>query len=316
MSETAGEGKPTKEESITEEPAREDPAKGDPPEGEPTTEEPTTEKPTTEEPTIEKPANEKLTTEEQTTEEPPTEEQTTEEPSTEEPSTEEPSTEDPTTEVKLKLRKSVELQQQSSLATISYDEQRAGFLAKSGGSDEVDANTLLLMQQQGNLCTLCLVCTLPAACCFWIPMIFFMAAANVPDACTNKDDFALWLRVHGLAPLLIGVVVQALAVVFAIVQAAQLFKFALRTQILVQLLGGCFTIWGWAVYGGGDASCNTAEDVRPRTLALVWLVLGSICLPCVIIGSIRRFINFDVDSEAENARLFGGEAVGRSCETE
>eukprot|EP00932_Pfiesteria_piscicida_P021350 SRR837773.8139.p3 GENE.SRR837773.8139~~SRR837773.8139.p3 ORF type:complete len:190 (-),score=45.87 SRR837773.8139:207-713(-) len=37
-------------------------------------------------------------------------------------------------------------------------------------------------------------------CCFWIPMLFFMGAANLKDEC-ESEKLKTWMKVYGLGPM-------------------------------------------------------------------------------------------------------------------
>merc|ERR1712008_146633 len=58
-------------------------------------------------------------------------------------------------------------------------------------------------------------------------------------------------------------------------------------QTLPQLLSVCLLVWGWVEYSKtSKEKCIDTDpefDINPRILALVFLIMGSICFPCSLL---------------------------------
>jgi hypothetical protein len=121
-----------------------------------------------------------------------------------------------------------------------------------------------------------------------------MAAARVPEECPNKDTFALWLTAYGIVPMAVGVLLQFFVVMMAICKAGAAFKLGLRLQLGTELISCGLIIWGWLVYADTDNDCDTSDDIKPRLLMYVFLIIGSIGLPCAVCGSLVKMCKGDV----------------------
>lgn len=128
-------------------------------------------------------------------------------------------------------------------------------------------------------------CAGALGCCWWIPLIFFMAATNVEDDC--ELGLGIWLRICGLVSILTGPCLHVLAIIFAHSRMACLFK---CTRILffnsVLIVLG-MSLSGFVVYAVVSEPRCLKEDwsgIHPITLTLVWAILvpGLMCLSCCV----------------------------------
>ncbi|CAJ1359964.1 unnamed protein product [Effrenium voratum] len=135
-----------------------------------------------------------------------------------------------------------------------------------------------------------------ACCCFWIPLIFFLGAANTLETCENYDSFTMWMKTYALVPMGISILMQLVVVLAAYCCNGTGFKIALRLQILTGAVAVGMMIWGWVEYSrSSEDLCVGSGDVNPRTLALVFLIMGSLGAPGVLIGAIYKGCCGDVN---------------------
>lgn len=180
-------------------------------------------------------------------------------------------------------------------AAVSADPTGESFPWKDGGSGAGQgaavkrATTKQLMEKEAVQGPCTAFCTV--GCCFWIPMLFFMGAANTLTTC-ESDHFALWLKIYGTLPLASLVVMHLIATFWACRRSGTHFKNALRIQGVTSLIMLTMLIWGWVEYAKtSEVMCVGGEDINPRTLALVYLILGSVfscCSSCVAVQQIRN----------------------------
>merc|ERR1719199_1728895 len=85
-----------------------------------------------------------------------------------------------------------------------------------------------------------------ACCCWWMPLVFFLGAANVADTC--KVNLSLWLKLCGI--LLVGIV--PIAHVFYVCSskfsAACCFKLARLVMLSAPLVYIIYSLSGFPVY--------------------------------------------------------------------
>mmetsp|Transcript_125852 Transcript_125852/g.245529 ORF Transcript_125852/g.245529 Transcript_125852/m.245529 type:complete len:175 (+) Transcript_125852:74-598(+) len=118
--------------------------------------------------------------------------------------------------------------------------------------------------------------------CFWIPLLFFMAAGNVSSTC-ETGTFKLWLQLYGIVPITLSLAFMILTGILAKLGNPDMFKSGLQFQALPQIVSLCLLVWGWVTYSKtSDEKCVKEGGINPRLLALVWLILGSIFSPCVL----------------------------------
>jgi len=148
-------------------------------------------------------------------------------------------------------------------------------------------NTRNLMEATVQKSTILLLCM--PFCGFWLPLLFFLAASNVLDTC-EADNFKLWLQLYGILPTASAFVLQVIVAVFACRGDSDAFKMGLRMQALPQLLSLCLLVWGWVEYSKTDKDkcVNPDDGINPRTLAIVFLIMASICSPCILCGICRQ----------------------------
>lgn len=134
------------------------------------------------------------------------------------------------------------------------------------------------------------LCCIMGVCCFWLPLIFFMGAANVLTTCENHSGFTLWMKLYSLIPMGVGLLMQMLVVLFAFVGNPALFKCGMRLQAMTGLVGVGLLIWGWMEYTKtSEEKCVDGSDgINPRTLSFVFLIMGSIGMPGAICAACSR----------------------------
>mmetsp|Transcript_101571 Transcript_101571/g.270100 ORF Transcript_101571/g.270100 Transcript_101571/m.270100 type:complete len:189 (-) Transcript_101571:93-659(-) len=124
-------------------------------------------------------------------------------------------------------------------------------------------------------------------CCFWVPMIMFFAAANVLTTCEN--DLSIFLKVYGLVNIILTPLALTLAVGAAHVGSRGCFKLASKMPALGSVFGFAMTIAGWVLWGQStDVACYSPDvahehaDINPRTLILVYNIMGTVGWGCSI----------------------------------
>lgn len=151
------------------------------------------------------------------------------------------------------------------------------------------ATTKQLMKQQSQSGPFTVVCM--PLCCFWVPMLFFMGAANTLSTC-ESDHFVVWMKVYGLAPLACAMLVQIIASFWACRGSGEHFKNALRLQGLTSLITVALFIWGWVEYmKTSEEKCVGDGDINPRALALAWLIMGSFGVPLSFCAALKQIRN-------------------------
>eukprot|EP00913_Durusdinium_trenchii_P016310 g15329.t1 len=104
------------------------------------------------------------------------------------------------------------------------------------------------------------------------------------------------MKTYGLAPTLCAIAVQFLVTLTACCRNHCLFKLALRLQVLTGLVGVGLMAWGWVEYSQTEETpCVGTGDINPRTLALVFLIFGSIGAPGVLTAALMRGCCGDVN---------------------
>mmetsp|Transcript_63254 Transcript_63254/g.100424 ORF Transcript_63254/g.100424 Transcript_63254/m.100424 type:complete len:180 (-) Transcript_63254:116-655(-) len=169
-------------------------------------------------------------------------------------------------------------------------------MATDSGMKRIPTDQLIEEQKKGAPIILCVTFCAPACCCFWIPLLFFLGAANVLQTCENYESFTVWLRTYGLVPMCCGIFFQLLVTFTACCGNHTLFKLALRLQILTGCVSVGMMIWGWVEWSRTEEEpCVGNDDINPRTLALVFLILGSIGAPSVLAGALYKGLCGDVN---------------------
>ncbi|CAJ1365516.1 unnamed protein product [Effrenium voratum] len=117
--------------------------------------------------------------------------------------------------------------------------------------------------------------------------MFFLGSANVLETCEHYLDFILWLRAYSLVPMMSALLMQALLVVFAFLGRSHLFKLALKLQIFTGLVSVALLAWGWVEYADtSQDACVGTGTVDPKLIALVFLVLGSVGFPALLLSAL------------------------------
>jgi len=141
-----------------------------------------------------------------------------------------------------------------------------------------------------------------ALCGFWVPLLFWMAAANTLSTC-GSEHFQLWLKLYGILPLGSAILMHIIATCWACIGNRTNFKNALRLQGLTTLVQLGMFVWGWVEYAKTTEDlCVGDGDINPRQLALAFLIIGSImapCYPCVVCVALRQIQNPTESAAAE-----------------
>ncbi|CAE7528496.1 unnamed protein product [Symbiodinium sp. CCMP2592] len=133
-------------------------------------------------------------------------------------------------------------------------------------------------------------------CCFWIPLLFFLGAANVLQSCENYDRFTMWMKTYPLVPMCCGILVQLLVSCLACVGNRSVFKMGLRLQAFTGLAFVAALAWGWYEYSAtSEEGCVGSDKINPRTLSLVFLIMGSIAAPSVMCTAVSKGCVGDVN---------------------
>jgi len=162
-------------------------------------------------------------------------------------------------------------------------------------------STEVMMEQERNtgVAKICVLIIAGSLCCGWVPILFFMAAARIPSECPNKDDVSSWFKLSSIVPLSVAIALQILALLVAMCKFGKAYKCIFRLQLLAPFVSLGFIIWGFIVYSETDATCDTHDDIKPRTLLLVWLILSIIGTPGICIQNV--FQALQKEREYENA---------------
>jgi len=153
-----------------------------------------------------------------------------------------------------------------------------------GGYDMVRMSTSKMMKtskQNGPYQLVGTLCCLPLVC-IWYPWLFLAAAANVTAEC-DTPGFVSWLRVFGTVPMALFMVIQTFLVLAACLGCGRCYKIGLRAHSLTGVATAALVIWGWVLFTRTSERCDGDGSIKPRILALVFLSLNSICLPCVVL---------------------------------
>ncbi|CAE7250115.1 unnamed protein product [Symbiodinium pilosum] len=162
-------------------------------------------------------------------------------------------------------------------------------VSTSVGVLRIPTRQLIEQQKQGAPVVLAAMFCMNSCCCVWIPVLFFLGAANVLTTCENYDRFTLWMRTYPLVPMCCGTLVQLLVTCLACVGNRSFFKLGLRLQALTGLAFVAAMSWGWYEYSiTTEESCVGTGDINPRTLSLAFLVLGSVAAPSMLCTAVSR----------------------------
>merc|ERR1711972_908017 len=89
-----------------------------------------------------------------------------------------------------------------------------------------------------------------------------------------------------------AITIQVLATICACRGSNEGFKNAFRLQGVTTLVGLGLVIWGWVEYSKtSEGKCVGGDGINPRTLALVFLIMGSIGVPCAVGVAIQQMKN-------------------------
>jgi len=150
-----------------------------------------------------------------------------------------------------------------------------------------------------------------AGCCFWLPLVCFLAAANTLETCQELDSLTGvqsigdFIKQYSLFMILSPVFVQIMCILAAKSGSKFCFKEAEYLHFITAGFQIGLMIRGWMHYHNTtDEACYNGVDpepehaINPRTLLyailLVQTILISIilcCVPCVLMGWVKVKVN-------------------------
>jgi len=153
------------------------------------------------------------------------------------------------------------------------------------------------------------LCT--AGCCFWLPLVCFLAAANTLETCqeleslTGVQSISEFIKQYSLFMILSPVFVQIMCILAAKSGSKRCFKEAEYLHFITAGFQIGLMVRGWMHYHNTtDEACYNGVDpepehaINPRTLLyailLVQTILISIilcCVPCVLMGWVKVKVN-------------------------
>lgn len=122
---------------------------------------------------------------------------------------------------------------------------------------------------------------LPAVCCFWIPLLFFLGAANTLPTC-ESGELKVWMRTYSLLPFVSFAVMHIIGTFLACRGDGFAFKSTIFwfQGVTAILMVGMVT-WGWVEYSKtSEQMCVGDRAINPRTLTLVFLVIECCLYVC------------------------------------
>jgi len=128
-----------------------------------------------------------------------------------------------------------------------------------------------------------------ATFCFWAPMCFFMAAANVLPTCETPSYLGIershldnFMKLYSFWTVLTAPVLTTIVVMSACSGKVCCYTWAKRVQYPVHVVSLLLMIWGFVIYGNTtDELCYDPDrpgqehGINPRTL-LLWYLLSQI----------------------------------------
>lgn len=126
-----------------------------------------------------------------------------------------------------------------------------------------------------------------AAFGFWLPLVFFIAAANMLQSC--EMDLATFMQTSSILVLLAAPVAQTLTGCTAVIGIKLVFHFARGLHLFLATTYTAVTVYGWILWvRTTDPLCYDIDglhryaDINPRTLLFVSLILGTVLQICVM----------------------------------
>jgi len=117
-----------------------------------------------------------------------------------------------------------------------------------------------------------------SVCCWWMPLVFFLAAANVTDAgCEVGLD--IWLRLCGIFLFAAIPGCHCVYYVFGRCKAPMCFKISRKVMWTAPLIFIGYSFSGFGIYAvvSEDKCLKTNwSGVQPITLVLAWAIIGSV----------------------------------------
>lgn len=118
------------------------------------------------------------------------------------------------------------------------------------------------------------------ACCFWMPLVFYLSAANVLPQC--EKDLALFMKVYGLYIFVAAPVFLLFMFCIASCGNKTLFK-AYGALVALISAGIAFGMicWGYVLWSGTttencyDGEAQHDHPINPRTLCIVFIACGA-----------------------------------------
>jgi hypothetical protein len=144
------------------------------------------------------------------------------------------------------------------------------------------------------------VCCGTALCCFWIPMIFFMGAANVLETC--EAYLGEWMRVFGIIAVVLQPVMECLSISAAKAKCRIAFKLGNCLRILGGLaaIGNC--VYGFLIHAATtDENCYGGEGIDPRLLTMVFCISNVVSIGLALCGLCCGILALKNNPEAAKA---------------
>eukprot|EP00933_Yihiella_yeosuensis_P071146 TRINITY_DN7933_c0_g1_i5.p1 TRINITY_DN7933_c0_g1~~TRINITY_DN7933_c0_g1_i5.p1 ORF type:complete len:193 (-),score=23.08 TRINITY_DN7933_c0_g1_i5:308-886(-) len=151
-----------------------------------------------------------------------------------------------------------------------------------------------------------------AICCFWVPLLFFIAATNLPETCEEYDTFKLWLKLYSVLPL--GTFIIMLLITSLVARSGNKTLYILGLRLLLfstSVVSLGLFIWGCKeFYLTTDDNCTDPDGFNSRALAGVFLVFGFLLIPtqcCCLCQSILN--NNELDTTGDTSGNTSGNQV-------
>jgi len=152
----------------------------------------------------------------------------------------------------------------------------------------LNTDTRMELQSMSGLRGVALQWCLSGVMCFWIPMIFFMAAANTLTSCEKELD--TFMKVYSLSLIIVTPTISCMALIFASIQSKICFKVAERLQVVTGFAHLGLEFWGWVIWANTtdqlcyDPTTDHTHAINPRTLTFVFLVVQACLLGCIFLA--------------------------------
>lgn len=124
-------------------------------------------------------------------------------------------------------------------------------------------------------------------CCFWVPLVCFLAASNVSTQ-TCEQPIATWIRVYGILAVAISPVTLCLLVLLSKVGMLLCVRLGKVTQGLSFFSQGLFVVYGFAIWSHStQEKCYRGSGIDPMKLMLVFMIIGMVAWGCTCLAIMR-----------------------------